>query len=85
MAPKIDNERLLRLEATATASENFKVGFLVRYPFGSVAGFSGQIPISGYGAMERKAAEDYVASEAARLGIPDTEFTLLPIATMFVE
>lgn len=84
MAPILDHERYSIIEKLVK-QDGRKMGFLVKCPWGVVVGPYGQISEPGHEAMGRKAAEALIAAEAERFEISDEEFTLLPIAAMFVK
>ena len=84
MAPILDSERHSAIEELVK-KDGRKVGFLVKYPWGTTAGSFGRKSDPGCEAMSREAAEALIAAEAARFEINDEGFTLLPIAAMFVK
>lgn len=84
MAPILDREQYSTIEQLVNI-DGRKVGFIVKYPWGSTTGFYGQSLKPGQEAMSREAAEALIAAEAAKFGISDEGFTLLPIAAMFVK
>lgn len=84
MAPILDRERYSIIERLVN-NDGRQVGFIVKYPWGSTAGYYGQTSKPGREAMSRKAAEALIAAEAAKFDISDEGFTLLPIAARFVK
>lgn len=84
MAPTLDNELLLKIQRLTEVNPSLHLGFRVKFPEGMTVGFMGAVA-PGYEAMDREAAEDLIAKEVAKLGISDENFTLLPIAAMFVK
>ena len=54
------------------------LGFMVKYPFGSIAGNTG-VASENYSAMNREAAEEYIRQEAERLQLKAGDFEILSL------